>query len=156
MNCIPEFSQVNIVLSMDPNSRASFPPGTYLFAFKNFTRQVGWGIETTGKYFTNAAPSSCNQVKDGWPTPIYKESVLSHPYHVTSNAPWNVATFSTVSRKHADPFVNIAYYMARDPDGELGRGQMGSDVSLVGAAGSRWTPIDEKPSGTVHNTVKFN
>ncbi len=155
MNCIPEFSQVDISLSLDPQTQALFPPGTYLFAFKNSTRQFGWGIETFGKYFTHAAPSSMNQVRDGWPTPIYKESVLSHPYRVTSDEPWNVATFHTVPRKPADPFVNLAYYMAHDPDNELGHGQMGSDMSLVGATGSRWVPIDEKPSGTIRNVVKF-
>ncbi len=154
MNCIPKFSNVEISFQLDPTS-PTYPPGEYLFAFKYFTRQVGWGIETQGKYPTNAAPSSANQIKDGWPTPTVKESTLTHPYRVVAPSPWNVVTFNLRFNRPPGPFVNVAYYMAQDPEGEFGRGQMGSNLSLVGNTGSRWKLIDEKPSHVTYNSIQF-
>ncbi len=110
MNCIPKFSHIDIRLSNDPN-RSSFKPGKYIFAFKYLTRQVGWGIETQGKYPTNAAPSSNDQIRDGWPVPIVKESELSHPHNVYTDQPWNIAWFSIRTVINPGPFTNISLYM---------------------------------------------
>ena len=154
MNCTQKFSHVAITFNVDP-TRPVFNTGEYLFAFKYFTRQVGWGIETYGKYPTEAAPSSANQVQDGWPTPFVKESELTHPYRATPTTPWNIVTFTIYFCKNPGSFVNIGYYMAQDPDNEFGHGQIGSGLGLVGAMGSRWQKISERPSSVTINTVKF-
>ncbi len=132
----------------------SFTPGTYLFAFKYLTRQIGWGIESTGKYFTYASPSSNNQIRDGWPTPFVKESTLSEPHIAIAQKQWNIV--SIISNHTSKPFTNIAYYMAQDHDNEYGHGQMGSDISRVGSVGSKWQQIDEKSSSDIVNIIKFH
>lgn len=131
--CTPRFKDVNFSFEYNPLV-PSFEPGDYFFAFKYYSRQVGWGIETVGKYFTYAAPSSSKYVNDGWPTPFVKESILSKPYRVTISKPWNIAKIHLLPEKPLSPFLNIGYYMATDS----------------------WIKIDEKSSNVVTNIIQFS
>jgi len=122
--------------------------GEYMFAFKYNTRVTGWGIESHGRYHTNAAAS--HFVNDGWPKPWYKESEMSNVYRIESDKPWNTVRFELSGPvKPAQRHVNVQYYMASDVYGEFGHGQGGSALSRVGALGGGWQQIDEKPSSVM-------
>jgi len=119
--------------------------GEYLFAFKYNTRVSGWGIESHGQYATSAAVS--HFVNDGWPKPWYKESEMSSVYPIEASYPWNAVRFELVEpQRPALPHVNLQYYMAQDPAGELGHGQGGSALSRIGALGGSWQLIAERKS----------
>ena len=155
---MPTFRDVKVELVRKGNGARIFPPGEYIFAFKNNTRQVGWGIDPVpgGKYHTYATPSGGPFVRDGWPSPWEKESVLSKPVRVVARKPWNVAKIYAVPVSKTGPFINQAYYMSWNADPwELGHGQAGSPLSLVGSVGGSWVKIDEKPSGVLYNEVEF-
>lgn len=158
MDC-PIFPSKNrIFITFENDSQyPSFKPGKYLFSFQYLTRQVGWGISERGKYFTYAAPCSQHFVKDGWPKPIQKEGPLSIPYYTYPTIPWNKVTILFEKPLINKPFVNVGYYMAKDDNDEIGKGQLGSELSLSsGRIGSKWIKIGESNSTENSHTIKLN